>query len=152
MIFGTLFFFHMLFYFGFIYELFDISHVAHIGELLSFGLLFLSAIISLGLFLGALLPSREIATPIVLFSSLPLVFSVGFIWPLEAMPAFIFTMASFFPSTPAMQGFLALNQMGVTLDTLSPQTSLLLVQIIFYLSGAYYIESARVKRNNKDIN
>ena len=139
LIFGILFFIHMLFYFGFIYESFQINHIADIGALLSFGVLFLVASLSLGIFLGALFRSREIATPAILFSSLPLVFSVGFIWPLEMIPDFIRYLSYLSPSTPAIQGFLELNQMGASLDMLSKNSLILLTQIVFYIIFGYYI-------------
>ena len=150
-IFGTLFFIHILFYFGFIYENFDITHIAGSLELLSFSLLFLIAVIAFGLFLGSLLSSREIATPLVLFSSLPLVFSVGFIWPLEAIPPFIHFIAYFVPSTPAIEGFLHLNQMGATLDTLTTQTLILLLQTLLYTCLAYIIERRKKSEKFYDI-
>ncbi len=48
----------------------------------------------------------------VLVSSLPLVFLVGFIWPLELIPTPLNWLAQWVPSTPAIEGFLRLNQMG----------------------------------------
>ena len=137
-IFGTIFFIHMLFYFGFSYELFHISHVANIVDLLTFGTLFLLAVIAFGIFLGSLFSSREIATPLVLFSSLPLVFSVGFIWPLEAMPDFVRYLSYLAPSTPAMKGFLELNQMGANLSMLHTESTILLIQLLVYTILGYY--------------
>jgi ABC-2 type transport system permease protein len=148
LLFGSLFLLHMLFYFEFSFENFSITHLAKPAELISFGLLFLSAVMALGLFLGSLLRSREIATPLVLFSSLPLVFSVGFIWPLEAIPPFIHTIALFIPSTAGIDGFLSLNQMGASLGTLSTETTILLLQTIFYTLMAYIVEKRRKNNAN----
>ena len=92
-IFGSIFFVHMLFYFGYSFELFSVTHLANIYDLLTFGFAFLMASLSLGLFLGSLFASREIATPVILFSSLPLVFSAGFVWPLEALPEWIHALS-----------------------------------------------------------
>ena len=138
-IFGMIFFMHMLFYFGFSYEMFGITHLAKISELLFLGVVFLLAVIALGLLLGTLLNSREIATPIILFSSLPLVFSVGFVWPLEAIPDFIHTFALFIPSTPAIEAFLKLNQMGASLESISSSIVILIAQSFLYTFLAYYI-------------
>ena len=145
-IFGFIFFVHMLFYFGFSFSFFEVTHMADISELLRFGVAFITASISLGILLGSIFNTREIATPAVLFSSLPLVFSVGFIWPLEAMPSFIQEFSNLFPSTPAMQGFLRLNQMGADLDAIMPQYSLLWLQALIYgILGYYYINKNRKK-------
>ncbi|MDF1883375.1 ABC transporter permease [Sulfurimonas sp. SAG-AH-194-C21] len=146
LIFGFIFFVHMLFYFGFSYELFGITHLAQISELLTFGLVFVLAVMAFGTFLGSLLGSREIATPLVLFSSLPLVFSIGFIWPLEAIPSFIHYLSYISPSTPAIMGFLKLNQMGADMDMLRDELLILSVQAgIYTILGYYFINKKRKK-------
>ena len=142
-VFGSIFFAHMLFYFGFSYENFGISHIAKIEELLSFGVVFLLAVIAFGLFLGSLFSSREIATPVVLFSSLPFIFSVGFIWPIEAIPAFVQYLSYLVPSTPAIKGFLELNQMGTSLDMLGTETALLVAQMLLYTTLFMILEKRR---------
>jgi len=138
-IFGSIFFVHILFYFGFSFELFDVTHLASISDLLTFVVPFLLASIFLGIFLGSLFSSREIATPVVLFSSLPLVFSAGFIWPLEAIPSFIYYLSLFFPVTPAIDGFLKLNQMGAEFSIVVNDYALLWVQAIVYISLSYIV-------------
>jgi ABC-2 type transport system permease protein len=143
-IFFSIFFIHMLFYFGFSYEFFGITHIASILDLLSFGVLFLLASVFFGIFLGSLFSSREIATPAVLFSSLPLVFSAGFVWPLEALPDFIRIGANFFPSTPAIEGFLKLNQMGADFSFVRDQYLILALQVLVYaILGYYFINKKR---------
>ena len=142
-IFGTLFFIHMLFYFGFSFSNFGITHISNINNLLMFGISFLAASLSFGVFLGSVLSSREIATPIILFSSLPLVFSVGFIWPKELIPEFVYYLSLLSPSTPAIKGFLSLNQMGASFDMVISEFSLLWVQTIFYTVLGFYFMQRR---------
>ena len=149
-LFATIYFIHMLFYFGFSFELFEVSRLANIGDLLTFGVAFLAATISLGLFLGSLFSSREIATPVILFSSLPLIFSVGFIWPVEELPDFIVTLSQLFPSTPAINGFLKLNQMGASFDKIIDNYVLLWIEALLYLLFAYIIINK--KRDEKSYN
>ena len=145
-IFGMLFFVHMLFYFGFSFSFFEVTHIAKIADILNFSLAFITASIFFGIVLGTLFNSREIATPVILFSSLPLVFSVGFIWPLEAMPVFIKDMSLLIPSTPAMQGFLELNQMGADFSGILPQFTILWIQALIYgILGYYFINKNRKK-------
>jgi len=145
LIFGSIYLLHILFYFGFSFELFHITHLANPFELLTFALPFVLATTFLGIAFGALLPYREMATPIVLFSSLPLVFSAGFVWPLEAMPDFIIVMALFFPSTPAIEGFLQLNQMGSPFGEVMHHFGLLYLHVIFYGLLAYCLVSKKKK-------
>ena len=152
LIFGLLFFVHILFYFGFSFELFHITHLAQIEDLLAFGSLFLLASISLGLLLGTLFNNREVATPVILFSSLPLVFSAGFIWPVEELPNYIVILSLLVPSTSAIHGFLALNQMGADLGMLREQQTILLLQSIVYIVLAYIIfhyKRAKYIHNNE---
>ena len=143
-IFGSIFFIHMLFYFGFSFEFFDVTHMASIGDLLTFGVPFLLSTIFLGILLGSLFNSREIATPAILFSSLPLVFSAGFVWPKEALPEYIKVISQLAPSTPAIDGFLKLNQMGADFSMVITQYGTLWVQVVVYaILGYYFINKKR---------
>jgi len=139
LIFGTLFFTHMLFYFGFSFDFFHIPHLASAYDIVTFGTPFILATIFLGIFFGGLLKKQESATPIVLLTSLPLVFSAGFIWPKEAIPEFITYLSLLFPSTPAMQGFLKLNQMGASFNGVLVQYGLLWLQVLLYLLLSIYV-------------
>jgi len=133
LIFFSLFFVHLLFYFGYSFELFSVTRLASIYDLLTFAVPFLFACIAFGLFLGSLFSSRESATPVVLFSSLPLLFSVGFVWPVEALPPMMHTLFLCIPSTPAIEGFLALNQMGAGLDNVIGLYGILWIQSVIYM-------------------
>lgn len=101
-----------MYYFGASFSQHGISQLAHATELLTLLLPFLIASSAIGIWLGSIVPRRELVTLIVLISSMPLIFSAGFIWPIEAIPYPIVFISNLFPSTPAIQSFLALNQMG----------------------------------------
>lgn len=139
LIFGTLFFTHMLYYFGFSFDFFHIPHLASAYDMVTFGTPFILSTIFLGIFFGGLLKNQESATPVVLLTSLPLIFSAGFIWPKEAIPEFITYLSLFFPSTPAMQGFLKLNQMGAEFSGVLVQYGILWLQAILYLILSIYV-------------
>ena len=144
LIFVSLFFIHMLFYFGFSFEFFSVTRLASIYDLITFGIPFLLASAFFGIFLGSLFSSREIATPVILFSSLPLVFSAGFVWPLEVVPESLILISNFIPSTPAINGFLKLNQMGAEFSMVIPQYTILWIQIVVYsFLGYYFINKKR---------
>jgi len=145
-IFVFVFFIHLMFYFGFSFEFFGILHLANLQNLLIFSTLFLFASAFFGIFIGLLFGSREIATPVVLFSSLPLVFSAGFVWPLEALPEFIRYISLLFPSTPAIDGFLKINQMGADFSSVLIQCRVLILHICVYFTLSYvllYIQRRR---------
>ncbi len=139
LIFGTLFFTHILFYFGFSFDFFHIPHLASAYNIVTFGVPFILSTIFLGILFGGLLKNQESATPVILLTSLPLIFSAGFIWPKEAIPEFITYFSLFFPSTPAMQGFLKLNQMGAEFSSILVQYGILWLQVILYLLLSIYV-------------
>ena len=144
-IFGTIFFVHTLFYFGFSFEYFGVTHLASIYDLMAFGLPFILATAFLGIFLGSLFNSREIATPTILFSSLPLVFSAGFVWPIEAVPEVLHLLSNLIPSTPAINGFLKLNQMGAEFNMVLSEYSILWAQVLIYAILGYYVINKKRK-------
>jgi ABC-2 type transport system permease protein len=149
LIFGSLFFMHMLFYFGFSFEFFGVTHLASMSDLITFGIPFILATAFFGIFLGSLFSSREIATPLVLFSSLPLIFTAGFVWPLESVPEVLQLFSNLVPSTPAINGFLKLNQMGAELSMVLPQYIILWIQAVIYMFlGYYFINKKRKSYGN----
>ncbi len=127
-----------LYYFGFSFEFYGISRLASPLNLLALLAPFLLACSFMGIFLGALLPRRELVTVVVLISSMPLIFSVGFIWPLQSIPAPIIWMSNLFPSTPAIQGFLSMNQMGASFSQIIAQWQLLWLQVFGWGMLAYF--------------
>jgi ABC-2 type transport system permease protein len=127
-----------MYYFGHSFTTHGVSQLASSTQLLSLLLPFLLASCAIGIWLGAIVPRRELVTLVVLISSMPLVFSAGFIWPLESIPAPITWLSQLFPSTPAIQGFLALNQMGAEWNQVSSQWSLLWLQSLFWGIIAIY--------------
>jgi len=137
--FGMIFFVHILFFFGFSFEFFGVPHIAKIGELLLYSFSFLMAVASLGLFLGILFRDRVYPTPIILLSSLPLVFSAGFVWPLEMMPSWLIWLSHISPSTPGIQGFLRLNQMGAEFSQVMNQFGLLWMHTVVYTVFSYLL-------------
>jgi ABC-2 type transport system permease protein len=100
------------FYMGFCFQYYDISRNADVVDLWMMIAAFLAASTALGILLGLLLPRRELAAPLVMISSLPMVFTAGFVWPRELLPEPVLWISQWFPSTAAIQGFLKLNQMG----------------------------------------
>ena len=146
LIFGSIFLLHLLFYFGYSFELFGVTHLANMYELLTFSMAFLMATLGLGILLGTLFNSREVATPAVLFSSLPLAFSAGFIWPVEEVPEIIRFLTMFAPVTPAIDGFLALNQFGAEFYMVMDSYALLWLQAISYFTLAYFLFRQKRKK------
>ena len=147
--FGSIYFVHILFFFGFSFSFFGVPHIAKVGELLLYSFSFLMAVGSLGIFLGALFKERIYPTPVILLSSLPLVFSAGFVWPLEMMPQWLIWLSNLSPSTPGIQGFLRLNQMGADFSQVIGQFGLLWIQTVAYGVLAFFILKHKHRRKIK---
>jgi len=128
-----------LYYFGFSFNFYQIPRHAAIGDLLFLTLSYLLAITTFGILLGQLMPRRDLATQIVLLSSLPLVFTSGFVWPTHLVPWQLLFVANFVPSTPAIQAFLRLNQMGASIDQIMPLVGQLWTQAIAYGLLAWWL-------------
>ncbi|NNN97943.1 ABC transporter permease [Vibrio sp. B1-2] len=127
-----------MYYFGASFTSHGINTLASAGHLLLLLLPFLLASCLCGIWLGSVTPRRELVTLVVLISSMPLIFSAGFIWPLEAIPRPIIWVSNLFPSTPAIQSFLSLNQMGASWDQISTQWGILWVQVFGWGALAFY--------------
>lgn len=127
-----------MYYFGASFTMHGVNQLAHISDLLTFLLPFLLASAAIGIWLGTITPRRELVTLVVLVSSMPLVFSAGFIWPIEAIPAPMVWLAELFPSTPAIQGFLTLNQMGGSWQSVSAHYTQLWLQTLAWLAIAVW--------------
>jgi ABC-2 type transport system permease protein len=134
-----------LYYFGVGFEMYGINRLADIPTMLAILMPFLLSTCFIGIWLGAILPRRELVTFVVLISSMPLIFSAGVIWPLEIIPSPIIWLSSLFPSTPAIQAFVAANQMGATLYQIMDK--LLLLWGLTFLWGVVAFIS--FKRSNE---
>ena len=138
----------VMYYFGFCFSYYQISRLAAISDLAAVTVPFLLAVIFLGMVIGQLLPRRELATVVVLLSSIPLAFSAGFIWPSSAIPAPVNLLALMVPATPAINAFLRLNQMGAEFDQVVHLWGLLWLHVLAY--GAIAVTLIlRTKRRHK---
>lgn len=134
-----------MYYFGASFSMHGVNQLAHATELLTLLLPFLIASCAIGIWLGSITPRRELVTLVVLVSSMPLVFSAGFIWPIEAIPAPMVWLSELFPSTPAIQGFLTMNQMGGTWQSVADNYTQLWLQSLVWFSIALWSLKNRLK-------
>lgn len=149
LVFVSLYYLLSLYYFGASFDLHGINTLAQPSDLLSLLLPFLLTCTFIGIALGALTPRRELVTLVVLISSMPLIFTAGFIWPLEMIPSPLIWLAQCFPSTPAIQGFLGLNQMAASWSTIAPKWTLLWIQALFWGIFAYQLLKRDLQRHTQ---
>ncbi|MCW8328509.1 ABC transporter permease [Photobacterium sp. SDRW27] len=138
----------VMYYFGFSFAYYQISRLASISDLMAVTLPFLLAVIFMGMIIGQLIPRRELATVMVLLSSIPLIFSAGFIWPTSAIPAPITALVQLVPAVPAIHAFLRLNQMGADFSQVVLLWGQLWLQVFAY-GGIAMLLILRTKRRQK---
>ena len=123
---------NVLWIFGVIYPVWDLSLRQGLGTIVVFLFPFLLAAILLGQVGANIFKTRESAMQTLVFASVLAVLVSGFAWPPEAMPAWIKGPAALLPSTWGISGLLRLAQMGSDLAQVGPEWVWL-----WALSGAY---------------
>jgi ABC-2 type transport system permease protein len=86
---------------------------------------------------------RERPLQIIAGVSIPLLFLSGFAFPVESISPPLVWLSHLLPSTPGIQGFIKLNQMGATWPEAWPQVSNLLLLAVLYTAVAWWAASRR---------
>ncbi|MWV62708.1 ABC transporter permease [Helicobacter saguini] len=109
-----------LIYFGVFFKVYGINTTANSFEFWCFALMFIMGTASFGVMLGTFMYSKSLPTQIILLSSMPLVFMMGFIYPIMLLPQVLQTLIQIVPAYHGINGFLRLNQMSDTLNAIMP--------------------------------
>ena len=137
-----------MYYYGAAFSFYDIARLANIGQLALLSIPFLLATSFLGITLGVFFPRREIATLIVLLSSIPIIFTSGFIWPASAVPVPILYVTQFIPAIPAIKAFVLLNQMGAQLNQLTAYLTHMGLLAVLYGGMAWLALRHKISQNS----
>ncbi len=100
---------------------------------------FLTSVALLGQNFVYFFKEREYSIICLAALSLPLLFLPGFIWPKEAIPAWINAGAYFIPTTSAIDALIKMNQMDASFWQIQKDFYILLLLCIFYGTTAYFI-------------
>ena len=133
----------ILFWIGFVFWYHDLPRAANLGGAILFGALYALAVASVGIALGCWMGERERALQIIAGVSIPLLFLSGFAFPVESISQPLIWLSHLLPSTPGIQGFIKLNQMGATWPEVRPQVTNLLLLVFVYLGVAWWAASRR---------
>ncbi len=142
-LFMTIYWFLTLYYMGFSFSYYSIPRLADTVELILLILPFLLNTTLFGICLGLLLPRRELATLLVLISSMPLIFISGFIWPTSSIPTVLVIVSQAIPVIPAIEAFLTLNQMGAEFSDILPRWNQLWLGAVVYGALAWWLLQRR---------
>jgi len=133
----------IMFWIGFVFWVHDLPRAANLSGAIVFGAIYALAVAGVGIAVGCWMGERERALQIVGYVSFPLLFLSGFAFPLESIGEPLVTLSRLLPSTPGIQGFLMLNQMGATWAEVRPQVVNLSLLAIAYVAVAWWAASRR---------
>lgn len=123
---------HSIFYF-LVFPVIFVYHMTYnIGLLLLLLIPFLLATSFLAQALVYFYTERESSLLMLVVTSLPLVFLPGFVWPREAIPAWLNFVAKFIPASPAMDGLTRVNQFGAVFSQVQHDFWLLIFLCVLY--------------------
>jgi len=122
--------------------LFNFPQLARPGTITLFVLPYLFACIFFSMTVSGFVISRESPMLIFVFTSVILLFISGISWPAHAIHGVWKAVSYIFPSTPAIQGFVAINSMGATLEDVALEYNILWLQ-----AGVYFILACIVYRH-----
>jgi len=96
-------------------HVYGFSMLGSLGQSFALGLVFLLATSFLGQAIGAWFTKPENATLVLIATSLPQFFTMGFAWPREAVPPAASALGRVFPADFAIDGIVRINQLGANI-------------------------------------
>src|SRR4029453_17181405 len=133
----------LLFWIGFVFWFHDLPRAANLSGAIVFSALYALAIAGVGIAVGCWMGNRERALQIIGGISIPLLFLSGFAFPLASHGDPLISLSQLLPSTPGIQGFLMLNQMGATWAEIHAQVLNLALLALLYVGIAWWAASWR---------
>ncbi|MBK6344723.1 MAG: ABC transporter permease [Bacteroidales bacterium] len=138
---------------GLIPKWFGYARLADFVELMALITPFLLSGIFFGMTLSAIFKSRESSMMLYLFSSIPLLFLSGIIWPLSNFNPLWLMVREIFPSSNAMFGYIKMNSLGASIfETRKEIMSLWIQTGVYFLTAClvcgYQAHIPKVLRNN----
>ncbi len=96
-------------------RVYGFSTLGSLGQLFALATIFLLATSFLGQAIGAWFTKPENATLVLIATSLPQFFTMGFAWPREAVPPLATALGRIFPADFAIDGIVRINQLGANI-------------------------------------
>jgi ABC-2 type transport system permease protein len=121
-----------MYFFGFVFWWQDYPRGGNLAGTAVLTLLFAYSVAALGMLIGMFFRTRERSMQLLVATSLPIMFLSGLTWPASALPAPLQLLAWLLPSTAAIQGFIATNQMGASLHEVRTELAALLALALLF--------------------
>ncbi len=112
---------------------------------------YLAAVSFMGISIGLLFSKRVYALLFLVFLSPILFFISGVAWPVEALPPLLYKASYILPSTPMVNAFIRLRVMGASLESVSSEFNILLVQMLAYFLLAAIVYRIKLKRLRQEM-
>jgi len=119
---------------GMIPQWFGYGHSANLSELIVLITPFILSSIFMGLSLSVIFKNRESSMMLYLFTSIPLLFLSGIIWPLANFSPLWLTVREIFPSSNAIIGYIKMNSLGASIFETRKEIMSLWIQ-----TGVYFL-------------
>ena len=146
---GTL---SLLYFAGFVFWLQDYPRAGDLTGLGVTTLLFVGAVVGMGLVAASFFRTRERAFQLIALLSLPMFFLAGVSWPVSAFPAPLLWLAKLLPSTAGITAMVKFNQMGARVDEAAGELSNLALLVLLYgglAAWRYRSKSLEIRPNTK---
>ncbi len=131
---------YMLLYVGqFVFLLYLVPYLFHypqagsLWDIFLLGIPYVLAVIFMGMSLQVVSRERESVFLLIVFTSVPMLFLSGVLWPFYAIPEALQVVGGCIPSTWAMQAFVRMNANAATLSDVGFEYTMLWILAGFYL-------------------
>lgn len=134
---------------GMIPQWFGYAHLASLPALIALITPFLLSSIFMGMALSVVFKNRESAMMLYLFTSIPLLFLSGIIWPLSNFDSVWILVRELFPSSNAMFGFIKMNSLGASIFETRKEILALWIQAGVYFLVACVAYGFQIKHSQR---
>ena len=124
---------------GMIPAWFGYARMAGLKEMAALIIPFLLSSIFLGMSLSVVFKNREMAMMLYLFTSIPLLFLSGIIWPLSGFSNGWLVVREIFPSSNAIYGFIKMNSLGAGIYETRKE-----ILSLWFQAGTYFLTACLV--------
>jgi ABC-2 type transport system permease protein len=143
---------YALFFLAVPFYLFKLIIVGNIFTLVTLTVLFLLAVVYVGIFVSSFFKRKIISLQIFVFTSYPVLFISGYVWPLQTMPTLIKVISYFSPATPYLNAFNRITKMGAGWEHIFPEfLHLLLLTVLGFIAARIRMKYLIMKELNVEV-
>jgi ABC-2 type transport system permease protein len=128
---------YSVFFFTVIFAFFKINFTGSFLLLMLFTVLFLTCTIAFCIFISSFFKKKLIALQVIAFTTYPLFFLSGYIWPIQSIPLVLQKVAYIVPAFPFLKAFIAITQMNAPFIDLIPCFTHLCILAIIGIIATY---------------